>query len=231
MLKELRKHIEKQFNIVFKDEELLLEAFTHSSYANDHRDKNVKNLERLEFLGDAVIELSVSRYLYLQYPDLPEGNLTRMRAALVRAESLAELTKEADLARFIRLGKGEEQMNGRNRTSLLCDVFEAFVGALYLDQGIERVIELLEQIMFPKIVTDGFSHGMDYKTTLQEHIQKNGVVQISYQVIDTNGPDHDRAFVVEVLIEGDRHGVGRGRSKKLAEQHAAQNALARLKES
>lgn len=225
MSKRLIKHVESHFGLSFTNEELLVEAFTHSSYANDHRDQVLGNLERLEFLGDAVLELTVSEYLYKKYPDHPEGQLTRMRASIVRAESLASFAKECELAQFVRLGKGEEQMNGRYRPSLLCDVFEAFVGSIFIDQGMDAVIPFLKQVVFPKIDSGAFSHGMDHKTTLQELMQKNGVVKISYEVIDTVGPDHNREFVVEVFIEDDSMGVGKGRSKKIAEQQAAKNAL------
>ncbi|MEC6747231.1 ribonuclease III [Marinilactibacillus sp. XAAS-LB27] len=228
MTKELIQHVENRFGITFQDKELLIEAFTHSSYANDHRELTLKNLERLEFLGDAVLELTVSEYLYNKFPELPEGQLTRMRAAIVRAESLAMLAKECELAQFLRLGKGEELMNGRKRPSLLCDVFEAFVGAIFIDQGMSIVMGFLEKVLFPKIDSGAFSHGMDHKTALQELLQKNGVVTIVYQVIEEIGPDHDRQFVVEVFVEGDSLGSGKGRSKKGAEQEAARVALMTL---
>lgn len=228
MTKELIQHVENRFGITFQDKELLIEAFTHSSYANDHRELTLKNLERLEFLGDAVLELTVSEYLYNKFPELPEGQLTRMRAAIVRAESLAMLAKECELAQFLRLGKGEELMNGRKRPSLLCDVFEAFVGAVFIDQGMSIVMDFLEKVLFPKIDSGAFSHGMDHKTALQELLQKNGVVTIVYQVIEEIGPDHDRQFVVEVFVEGDSLGSGKGRSKKGAEQEAARVALMTL---
>jgi ribonuclease-3 len=225
---KLIKHVQEKFGIRFNDTDLLIEAFTHSSYANDHRNQGIKNLERLEFLGDAVLELTVSEYLFNKYPDLPEGQLTRMRASIVRAESLASLAKECDLAQFVRLGKGEEAMNGRRRPSLLCDVFEAFLGAVFQDQGMETVQQFLSHILFPKIDSGAFSHGMDHKTALQELLQKNGVVKIDYTVVDTLGPDHDREYVVEVTVEGDSLGTGRGRSKKAAEQQAARFALEQL---
>lgn len=228
MSKSLINHVEEQFDITFSDQELLIEAFTHPSYANDHRDQMMKNLERLEFLGDAVLELTVSQYLFNKFPELPEGQLTRMRAAVVRAESLALLAKECEFPQFIQLGKGEEATNGRKRVSLLCDVFEAFIGALFQDKGMEAVLDFLNERMFPKIDSGDFSHGMDHKTALQELLQKNGVVKIEYFVVDTLGPDHDREFVVEVIVEGDSFGKGKGRSKKAAEQQAAKHALQSL---
>lgn len=228
MINGLAKHIDNIFNIQFNNNELLYIAFTHSSYANDHRDKDFQHLERLEFLGDAVIELIVSDFLYKKFEKLPEGQLTKMRAAAVRAETLAELAVESSLPQFILLGKGEEQSNGRERISLLCDVFEAFIGAIYLDQGINNARTVLEKLLFPKINAGDFSHGMDYKTALQEWMQQDGVVQIEYQVIDTSGPDHAREFLVEVKIEGDSMGIGSGSSKKRAEQNAAKVAYENL---
>jgi len=227
----LTKHVKETFGIEFENNELLNNALTHSSYANDHREQDIEHLERLEFLGDAVIELIVSDYLYKEYTELPEGQLTKMRAAAVRAETLAQLAIESDLPQFILLGKGEEQANGRKRISLLCDVFEAFIGAIYLDQGTETARETLESLLFPKISAGEFSHGMDYKTALQEWMQRDGVVQIDYQVIDTMGPDHAREFKVEVFIEGDSMGTGIGSSKKRAEQSAAQVAYDQVKDS
>lgn len=225
MIKGLEQHISNNFGIEFNNIQLLSVAFTHSSYANDHRDTEMAHLERLEFLGDAVIELIVSDYLYKEYPDLPEGQLTKMRAAAVRAETLSQLAVESGLPQFILLGRGEELSNGRERISLLCDVFEAFIGAIYLDQGLETTEKVLSKVLFPKISAGDFSHGMDYKTALQEWIQKDGVVQIDYQVVDTSGPDHAREFKVEVKIEGDSMGIGVGTSKKRAEQNAAKSAF------
>ncbi|GEN50530.1 ribonuclease III [Alkalibacterium pelagium] len=230
-MKKLVQHVYDQFGVTFNDRSVLIEAFTHSSYANDHRDEQIRNLERLEFLGDAVLEVTVSEYLYHKYPNHPEGQLTRMRASIVRAESLAKLAKEYNLHQFVRLGKGEEQMNGRTRPSLLCDVLEAFIGAVFVDQGMDVVKDILKAILFPKIDSGAFSHGMDHKTALQELLQRNGVVTIEYTVVDKRGPDHQKEFVVEVNVEGDLFGKGVGRSKKAAEQAAAKVALEMLEES
>lgn len=229
-MKKLVKYVEKELEIPFKNKELLMTAFTHSSYANDHREKNLEHLERLEFLGDAVIELIVSEYLYKEYHTLPEGQLTKMRAAAVREETLAQLTIESQLQPFILLGKGEEQSDGRNRKSLLADIFEAFIGAIYLDSGIETAKKFLANTLFPKITLSDFSHGMDYKTNLQEHLQKNGVIEIEYRVIDSYGPDHARVFKVAVLIEGEIMGNGKGSSKKRAQQAAAKEAFENILE-
>jgi ribonuclease-3 len=230
MEKDLVNYIRDTFDVEFKNEHLLKTAFTHSSYANDHREEDLEHLERLEFLGDAVIELIVSDYLYKQYKELPEGQLTKMRAAAVRAETLAQLAIESGLPQFILLGRGEEQSNGRKRISLLCDVFEAFIGAIYLDQGVQKARSVLKQLLFPKITAGDFSHGMDYKTALQEWLQKDGIVRIQYEVVETLGPDHAREFKVEVRIEGDPMGTGIGTSKKRAEQNAAKVAYENLSE-
>ena len=228
MKMNLIEHIYNTFNILFTNEKLVKVAFTHSSYANDHRNEEVEHLERLEFLGDAVIELIVSDYLYKKYKNLPEGQLTKMRAAAVRAETLAQLAVESGLPPYIRLGRGEEQSNGRERESLLCDIFEAFVGAVYLDQGFDEAWKVLEILLFPKINAGDFSHGMDYKTALQEFLQQDGVVQIEYEVVDATGPDHARQFHVEVRIQNETMGTGIGTSKKRAEQEAARVALEKL---
>lgn len=229
MYENLPKFVKETFDVDFNNEQLLFTAFTHSSYANDHREQILEHLERLEFLGDAVIEVIVSDYLFKAFKELPEGELTKMRAAAVRAESLAELTIENNLQQFILLGKGEEQSNGRSRISLLCDVFEAFIGAIYLDQGLETATNILAKTLFPKITVGDFSHGMDYKTALQEWMQRDGIVQIEYQVVATTGPDHAREFKVAVLIEGDTMGIGLGTSKKKAEQAAAKEAYDNVK--
>ena len=222
------KHVYDTFNIRFKNEKLLKIAFTHSSYANDHRNEEIEHLERLEFLGDAVIELIVSDYLYKEYKELPEGQLTKMRAAAVREETLAQLAIESGLPPYIRLGRGEEQSNGRERASLLCDIFEAFVGAIYLDQGIDQARKVLEALLFPKITAGDFSHGMDYKTALQEFLQQDGVALIEYVMIEATGPDHARQFHVEVRVQKEPMGRGVGTSKKRAEQEAARVAFEKL---
>lgn len=231
MKMNLIEHIYNTFNIRFTNEKLVKVAFTHSSYANDHRNEEIEHLERLEFLGDAVIELIVSDYLYKEYKELPEGQLTKMRAAAVREETLAQLAIESGLPPYIRLGRGEEQSNGRERASLLCDIFEAFVGAIYLDQGIDQARKVLEALLFPKITAGDFSHGMDYKTALQEFLQQDGVALIEYVMIEATGPDHARQFHVEVRVQKEPMGRGVGTSKKRAEQEAARVAFEKLTSS
>ena len=224
----LLKELKEKFNLVFHDVDLLGQAFTHSSYVNEHRYLQLSDNERLEFLGDAVLELAVSKFLYREYPKVPEGKLTKLRAAIVCEESLAKFAKECRFDQSIRLGKGEEHSGGRNRPALLCDLFEAFLGALYLDQGYEAVETFLEKVIFPKILAGAFSHEMDHKTRLQEVLQRSGDVLIDYRLIKEEGPAHKRQFWTQVYFNGEKIGEGQGKSKKLAEQAAAANALNQL---
>jgi ribonuclease-3 len=207
----------------------LEQAFTHSSYVNEHRYLQLADNERLEFLGDAVLELIVSEFLFGFYTKLPEGKLTKMRAAIVCEESLAKFAKECEFDQYIRLGKGEENSNGRQRPSLLCDLFEAFLGALYLDQGLAKVEKFVAKVVFPKIKSGAFSHEMDHKTALQEILQRNGDIDIEYRLVHEEGPAHDRQFSVEVSVSGKVIGTGIGKSKKMAEQRAAEFAIMNIK--
>ena len=215
----------KKFDITFDDETLLIQAFTHSSYVNEHRKGRYLDNERLEFLGDAVLELGISQYLYKENIAMPEGEMTKRRASIVCEESLYHFAQELQFGDYILLGKGEERTGGRERPALLADVFEAFLGALFLDQGYNSVISFLEQYIFPKITTGAFSHGMDYKSQLQELVQKDKNVTIAYQIIDEKGPSHNKEFQAQVQINGEVHKIGVGRSKKEAEQRAAKHAL------
>ncbi|MEG0474173.1 MAG: ribonuclease III [Carnobacterium sp.] len=219
------KMIKKKFGITFQNTAYLEEAFTHSSYVNEHRDQQLKDNERIEFLGDAVLELIISRYLFEHFPKLPEGKLTKLRATIVCEASLSQFAKECSFDDYIRLGKGEERMDGRKRPALLCDLFESFIGALYLDQGIDSVLRFLEQTIFPKIQSGAFSHVMDHKTNLQEYLQQKGEISIDYHLVEEIGPAHQKVFVVEVSAEGQALGQGQGKTKKAAEQVAAENAL------
>jgi ribonuclease III len=229
-VKEIRfKEFQKRIGFEFKDIKLLKQAFTHSSYVNEHRKKPYEDNERLEFLGDAVLELTVSQFLYKKYPMMSEGELTKLRAAVVCEPSLVAFANELLFGQLVLLGKGEEMTGGRARPALLADVFEAFIGALFLDKGIEAVIEFLEKIVFPKINAGAFSHVMDFKSQLQELVQRDGAGAIEYKVLHEKGPAHSREFVSRVSLNGDELGTGTGRSKKEAEQHAAQMALEKLK--
>ena len=220
---------QQESGIVFTNESLLFEAFTHSSYVNEHRRKSFIDNERLEFLGDAVLELAVSQYLFHRYPKMTEGELTKLRASIVCEPSLVHLANELQLGTFILLGKGEENTGGRKRPALLADVFEALVGAIYLDQGLDKATELFEQVMFPKVEVGAFSKVSDYKSQLQELIQQDNAGQLKYEIVDEKGPAHNRLFISQVSLDDKPLGTGSGRSKKEAEQQAAQVAIEKVK--
>ncbi|MBE2904120.1 MULTISPECIES: ribonuclease III [Anoxybacillus] len=224
------KQFQEQIGIFFRNEKLLMQAFTHSSYVNEHRKRLHEDNERLEFLGDAVLELTVSQYLFEQFPQMSEGELTKLRAAIVCEPSLVTFAHALSFGDLVLLGKGEELTGGRMRPSLLADVFEAFIGALYLDQGMEAVVQFLEKTIFPKIREGAFSHVMDYKSQLQEFVQRDGSGVLEYKILQERGPAHNKEFVSRVSLNGEELGVGVGRSKKEAEQRAAQMALAKLKQ-
>ncbi|WP_075617528.1 ribonuclease III [Paenisporosarcina indica] len=220
--------LQQELNIQFVNQELLYQAFTHSSYVNEHRRKFYKDNERLEFLGDAVLELSVSQYLFQKFSLMSEGELTKLRAAIVCEPSLVLFANELNFGKYVLLGKGEEVTGGRERPALLADVFESFIGALYLDQGLQPVVAFLEQVVFPKIEIGAFSHVMDYKSQLQEIVQQMNNGSLQYEIVEEKGPAHNRTFVSSVRLGNDELGEGNGKSKKEAEQKAAQVAINRL---
>ncbi len=197
---------------------------------NEHRRKLFTDNERLEFLGDAVLELSVSKFLFEKYPHMSEGELTKLRASIVCEPSLVIFANELKFGQYVLLGKGEELTGGRERPALLADVFESFVGALYLDQGLETVVAFLEKIVFPKVEVGAFSHVMDFKSQLQEMVQQSNNGVLHYEIVDEKGPAHNRTFVSRVLLNDQELGIGRGKSKKEAEQQAAQSAMQMLKQ-
>jgi len=219
-----------KLSLPFTNKTLLQQAFTHSSYVNEHQYKHLRDNERLEFLGDAVLELAVSDYLFMNYPEMAEGEMTRFRAQIVCEESLYHFAETLDFGHYVLLGKGEERTGGRKRQALLADIFEAFLGALYLDQGMEVSQNFLLKHVFPNIKTDAFSYEMDYKTKLQEMVQKEKDNTLSYHIIKQEGPSHERKFSAEVLVNEQR-AVGQGKSKKEAEQHAASEMIRLLKKS
>ncbi|RXZ76991.1 ribonuclease III [Paenibacillaceae bacterium] len=222
------KELQHRLQVRFRRIGLLKQAFTHTSYVNEHRRGSAKHNERLEFLGDAVLQLIVSDYLYVAYPTRPEGELTRMRAAIVCEPSLAGFAELLDFGAYVQLGRGEEQLGGRSRPALLADLFEAFVGALYLDQGLEAVRLFLTERIFPRVEIDGPLMVKDYKSKLQERVQHRSLGAVDYRVTEERGPAHDREFVVDVYVGANRFGSGSGRTKKEAEQRAASEAYARL---
>ncbi|MHB9782486.1 ribonuclease III [Streptococcus sp. 10F2] len=222
----LVRMLENNFQIVFQDTVLLETAFTHTSYANEHRLLNISHNERLEFLGDAVLQLLISEYLYARFPGKPEGELSKLRSMMVREESLAGFSKDCQFDQYIRLGKGEEKNGGRSRDTILGDLFEAFLGALLLDQGVDAVRSFMTVQIIPKIEKGQFERVIDYKTQLQELLQVGGDVQIRYQVLQESGPAHAKEFLVGVFLNEQKLAQGVGRSKKLAEQEAAKRAIA-----
>ena len=214
------KQLEKNIGYHFKNKELLRTAVTHSSYANENRGGLAYN-ERLEFLGDAVLQLITSEKLFTENPDMPEGRMSKQRAALVCEDALAGYSAEINLGEFMLLGKGEEATGGRHRPSILADAFEAVTGAIFLDGGMENAKKFVLHFL------DAAHLSLkDYKTLLQELIQKNPGERLSYVVTGESGPDHDKVFNVEVHLNSNVIGKGTGKSKKQAEQAAAKEALA-----
>ena len=216
-MNRLEECIEYKFN----NRDLLNNALTHSSYANEAKDKRVCDNERLEFLGDSVLGLITTTYLYKKHPNVMEGELTRMRANLVCEGSLCESARKIELGRYLFLGKGEDSGGGRERDSILADAFEALIGAMYLDSGFEAASKFVHKFVLEK---EGGAIS-DYKTTLQEIVQKNHGEQLSYRLLGADGPDHAKNFRVEVLLNSNVIGRGEGHSKKEAEQRAAREAL------
>ena len=215
---------EQKINYEFKNKEYILEALTHSSYSNEN--KNYPFNERLEFLGDSVLSIVISDYLFKKETKLPEGELTKIRANIVCEESLSEVSKNIHLGKYMLLGKGEEATGGRERISILADALEAVIAAIYLDGGIKCAREFILTNM-EKIINDSIKGKIfrDYKTCLQEVLKSNGENNIWYKLIEEKGPDHNKRFVMEVGINDTVLGVGEGKSKKDAEQVAAKCAL------
>ena len=215
---------EQKINYEFKNKEYIIEALTHSSYSNEN--KNYPFNERLEFLGDSVLSIVISDYLFKKETKLPEGELTKIRANIVCEESLSEVSKNIHLGKYMLLGKGEEATGGRERISILADALEAVIAAIYLDGGIKCAREFILTNM-EKIINDSIKGKIfrDYKTCLQEVLQSNGENNIWYKLIEEKGPDHNKRFVMEVGINDTVLGVGEGKSKKDAEQVAAKCAL------
>ena len=220
------QELEKKLNYTFRNSALLEEALNHSSYANEHRAAHLRSNERLEFLGDSVLGFVTAEFLFLQHPDLPEGDLTRIRAALVCEQSLYEVSQKLNLGRYLKLGRGEESGGGRTRTSILADAAEAVFAAVYLDGGIAAASDLIHRCLLEaereEVVEE---RRRDYKTALQELIQRQADQVLAYHMVGEEGPDHAKTFMAEVLLNGERLGTGSGHSKKEAEQAAARSAL------
>ena len=216
--------LEENLGYKFKNRKFLEVGVTHSSFANETRDK-VQYNERQEFLGDAVLSIIVSDYIFENYTNLPEGELTKLRASLVCEKSLCGFSNELEMGSFLRLGHGEELMGGRERPSILADAFEAVLAAIYLDGGIEPATKVV--LRFVKKALEHVENApfRDYKTLLQEIIQKNPEERLTYVLVGESGPDHDKRFEVDVMLNSNVIGHGIGKSKKSAEQIAAKEAL------
>ena len=221
--------LEKKSGYHFQNPYLLKQAMTHSSYANEHKAKGYHDNERLEFLGDAVLEVVSSEFLFRHYPALPEGDLTKLRASIVCEPTLALCARELDLGDFLLLGKGEEHTGGRKRDSIVSDAMEALIGAIYLDGGFASAKEFVHRFIMTDIEHKKLFY--DSKTILQEQVQKNWHDgEISYVLTGEEGPDHDKTFLVDLYVAGEKKSSGKGRTKKAAEQDAAYRCLINWKE-
>ena len=219
------KNLSKSLGVKFNDISLLERALTHRSYLNENRDVD-KNNERLEFLGDAVLELIVSDYLYKKYPNRPEGDLTSFRSAIVRTESLADASRELNYGKYLLLAKGEEDSGGRDKDYILANTFEAVLGAIYIDQGYMVCKNLVEKVLITKI--DNIVKNrldIDSKTKIQELVQEKYKQTPVYEVVGEHGPDHDKEFIVVVKVGNKIIGKGKGSSKQRAEEAAAQKGV------
>ena len=220
MLSEL----EAGLGYTFRDRSILENALTHSSYANENRERHIPDNERLEFLGDSILGFVVADYLYRNYPDKPEGELTRIRADLVCERNLAEAAATIELGTFLKLGHGEEQSGGRTRDSIVSDAMESVIAASFMDGGFAAAKEIIDRLILSNI-PKGRPRNFDYKTALQELVQRKKDQVLCYELIGESGPDHDKKFEVEVLLNGKPCGKGSGSSKKRAEQAAAAAAI------
>ncbi len=226
-MREALHELQGKIGYQFQDEALLKQALTHSSFANEQKINKLNNYERLEFLGDAVLELVSSEFLYNENEDMPEGQLTRLRASMVCEPALAYCARDIQLNSYILLGKGEESTGGRKRDSIISDVMEAVIGAIFMDGGIENAKKFIYRFVLSDLEDKILF--MDSKTLLQEEIQKKNTSQLRYELVGEEGPDHDKQFSVEAYLDDRLIGSGVGRTKKAAEQQAAYEALKKLK--
>lgn len=224
------KFLCQSLEVEFHNLSFLHQALTHTSFANESKNTGAVHNERLEFLGDAVLDLVISEYLFKRFPDLPEGELTKARAHIVCEPTLARRAADAGIGKYLLLGKGEALSGGRERISILADSFEAIIGAIYLDTGFKNAAQfILTKLSQDLQSVERGQYVKDYKTLLQEIVQKNTDSKIVYEVISEHGPDHDKVFEVAVIVNADKMGTGLGRSKKEAEQKAAKQALVKMK--
>ena len=220
--------IERKLNYTFRDKLLLVNALTHSSYANENRGHSCESNERLEFLGDSVLGFVVADALYRRESELPEGRMTRVRAQLVCEDSLRRVATELGLGSYIRRGRGEEHTGGRNRASILADAVEALIAAMFLDGGLEVARAFIERNILSALDKGDWLAFGDGKTELQELVQRKSGQTLSYELVSESGPDHNKTFRMRVLLNGEPIGSGEGRTKKEAEQSAARAALKEL---
>lgn len=221
--------LEQKIGYSFKNRALLQTALTHSSYANERHDSGCQSYERLEFLGDSILGLVTADFLYHHEPRLPEGKMTRLRAELVCESSLHKVALELGLGSYMRLGKGEEHTGGRERPSILADMVESIIAAMYLDGGLDRARAFILSRVLNNVEISETHRSADYKTELQELVQQKSGQQICYEMVSQSGPDHNKVFTFRVSINGQSAGEGSGRTKKEAEQMAACMALEALK--
>ncbi|MBR2309767.1 MAG: ribonuclease III [Oscillospiraceae bacterium] len=218
------KDLEKALGYTFQNIMLLQNALTHSSYANECWHDSLRSNERLEFLGDSVLGMVVAEYLYSHFPNRPEGELTKMRADMVCEQALAAIAQKLNLGRHLLLGNGEEQTGGRERASILADAVESVIAAAFLDGGMDAAKAFIEKFVLCDVQTEQ-KHNQDFKTALQEQVQRKKDQQLSYALLSETGPDHAKLFEVSVNLNGKQIGIGTGSSKKRAEQAAAKAAL------
>ena len=221
------KDLETAIGYRFRNIALLQNALTHSSYANERWHNSLLSNERLEFLGDSVLGMLVAEYLYHNFPDRPEGELTRMRADMVCEKTLAAAANRIGIGEHLLLGHGEDRLGGRNRESILADAMESVIAACFLDGGIEAALKVVQQFILVEVPVTKL-HNVDYKTALQELVQQKKNQVLTYTLVGQSGPDHDKQFDVEVALNGNVVGKGTGRSKKRAEQDAARTAIEKL---
>lgn len=223
------QNLEERIGYRFRNEALLKQALTHSSYTNEQRINRAKNYERLEFLGDAVLELVTSDFLFRGSPDIPEGELTKLRASMVCEPSLAFCARDLELGQFILLGRGEEATGGRERDSIISDVMEAVIGAVYLDGGMEPARTFIDRFILSDLEDKRLFY--DSKSSLQELVQGKLKKDVSYELLEESGPEHNKTFRVSVHMGGECLGTGEGKTKKAAEQQAAYRALLHLRKN
>lgn len=220
--------LEERISYHFKNRDLLLQALTHSSFSNEQKQEKTENYERLEFLGDAVLELVSSEYLFQAYANVPEGELTKRRASMVCEPSLAFCAKDLELGNYMRLGKGEESTGGRMRESIIADGMEALIGAIYLDSGMTQAKAFIDRFILNDLENKELFY--DSKSNLQEVVQGNFKAELVYELAGESGPEHSKSFTVRVKLGGETLGEGIGKTKKGAEQKAAYQALLKLRD-